>query len=746
MKKNYILKGLICALIMLGMNIFSFSQNTIAGWCMNGQSNWGTNPLAVTISDDNVLVGDLTKHNFGSNGTAANNAWGGTGFDGNTSTGGNVYAFFTIAPTTGYAISFSSIKLNYRRSAQGPTNALFQYSLDDVTYTTIATVEYSGTNATAGNPVDLTSISNLNQVLGTVYFRFIPYGANSANGTWYIPYVAASQYDLDVKGEVNPSGTNNVATPTISPNGGTFYTPQTVTISCATEGATIRYTLDGSEPTESLPPHSSPVTITISTTTTLKAKAWKTGMTTSSTRTANFTFPTIETLANIAAFKATPQSATIYKITGDVTFVYRTGRYMYIKDATGGLVIFDSSTPTITTEYVNGDVIKGGVVGKHTIYNGLHELEPAANTAAGIPGSTVTPKVITMSELLSNFATYESQLINIKNVTFDEGTFGTGAAANINMYQEDDMMTCRNHYGNITGYVTIPDKFYDVTGFPIPYNDDKQLAPRNEDDIVLAGSTVSTPVFSPEGGNFSEPVQVTISTTTDGAKIYYTTDGSEPTETSTLFTTPITISKTTTLKARGFHPDLSPSIIVSATYKFPNPDQVATPTFSPQGGTFTTNVEVILNCATAGATIYYTLNGNDPTEQDMLFETPIEMPDGTTVLKAKAFKTGMEPSDVATASYVVEVGIDECETQIKIYPNPTTGELHIQSSKFKVQSVEIFDISGRKVGAQFPSNVLEGWQPQADGVVIDLTVLQAGVYFVNINTEMGKIVKKIVKQ
>jgi len=59
--------------------------------------------------------------------------------------------------------------------------------------------------------------------------------------------------------------------------------------------------------------------------------------------------------------------------------------------------------------------------------------------------------------------------------------------------------------------------------------------------------------------------------------------------------------------------------------------------------------------------------------------------------------------------------------------------------------VEVFDVYGRKVGGKFPSNVLEGWQPQADGVVIDLTVLQPGVYFVRIQTEHGVVMKKVVK-
>jgi len=75
---------------------------------------------------------------------------------------------------------------------------------------------------------------------------------------------------------------------------------------------------------------------------------------------------------------------------------------------------------------------------------------------------------------------------------------------------------------------------------------------------------------------------------------------------------------------------------------------------------------------------------------------------------------------------------------ITVYPNPTKGEIHVQSSKFKVQSVEIFDVYGRKVFEhQTPLTVLWSY---------DLTVLPAGVYFVRVTTETGAVVKKIIKQ
>ena len=82
---------------------------------------------------------------------------------------------------------------------------------------------------------------------------------------------------------------------------------------------------------------------------------------------------------------------------------------------------------------------------------------------------------------------------------------------------------------------------------------------------------------------------------------------------------------------------------------------------------------------------------------------------------------------------------------ITVYPNPTNGELRIESGDIRVESVDIFDIYGKNVGFKFPSKNLEGWQPKADGVVFNFSHFPAGVYFLKIHTETGITTKKIIK-
>lgn len=80
------------------------------------------------------------------------------------------------------------------------------------------------------------------------------------------------------------------------------------------------------------------------------------------------------------------------------------------------------------------------------------------------------------------------------------------------------------------------------------------------------------------------------------------------------------------------------------------PNQVATPTFSPGTGQYTTTQSVTLACATAGADIHYTTDGSTPTTSSPVYSSAISVTD-TTTLKAIAVKTGMTNSAIGSAVY-----------------------------------------------------------------------------------------------
>lgn len=76
----------------------------------------------------------------------------------------------------------------------------------------------------------------------------------------------------------------------------------------------------------------------------------------------------------------------------------------------------------------------------------------------------------------------------------------------------------------------------------------------------------STPIFLPAAGTYTSTQSVTITDTTAGATIYYTTDGSAPTASSIAYTTPIAVNSTETLKAIAIASEYNDSSITSATY------------------------------------------------------------------------------------------------------------------------------------------------------------------------------------
>ena len=98
----------------------------------------------------------------------------------------------------------------------------------------------------------------------------------------------------------------------------------------------------------------------------------------------------------------------------------------------------------------------------------------------------------------------------------------------------------------------------------------KNLGAGNGIELVdISGSNISqtaAPTFSPAGGNYASAQNITISCSTTGATIKYTTDGSTPTSTSLTYTAPINVSDTTTIKAYAIMQGMKDSTVASATY------------------------------------------------------------------------------------------------------------------------------------------------------------------------------------
>jgi hypothetical protein len=162
----------------------------------------------------------------------------------------------------------------------------------------------------------------------------------------------------------------------------------------------------------------------------------------------------------------------------------------------------------------------------------------------------------------------------------------------------------------------------------------------------------ATPTLSPGAGTYNTSQTVTIADTTKGAVLYCTTDGSTPTNSSPQCSQPTTVSKTEFLQAIAVAPGQAPSAVASAGYTI-DLNSVATPTFSPSGGTFATAQTVTMSDATTGANIYYTVDGSLPTSNSTLYTIPVAVSQSET-LRAIAAASDFNNSGVNSATFTIQ--------------------------------------------------------------------------------------------
>ena len=162
----------------------------------------------------------------------------------------------------------------------------------------------------------------------------------------------------------------------------------------------------------------------------------------------------------------------------------------------------------------------------------------------------------------------------------------------------------------------------------------------------------AAPEFNPNGGTFTEPQSITMSTTTVGAAIRYTTDGSIPSQTlGTIYSDPVTISSDATVKAIAFGNGYSDSSISSAAFTIVPPPQAPAPVFSLPSGVYDAGTAVTIT--SAGSTIRYTTDGSVPTATTGILYTGPILLTSNTMLRAIAYQTLHRDSDVTSATYTV---------------------------------------------------------------------------------------------
>jgi len=246
--------------------------------------------------------------------------------------------------------------------------------------------------------------------------------------------------------------------------------------------------------------------------------------------------------------------------------------------------------------------------------------------ATSAPAITVSPESLSgMTYVVGNGPSAEQSFqISGSNLTSDltltpsanlEISTGTGAAftaaSPVTLTQSGGTVAATTIYVRLKAGLSVN-----------TYNETITAASGSTTKTITATGSVTlpvaaTPTFSPAAGTYTSAQDVTISSTTSGASIYYTTDGTDPNNTGngTLYTAPISVTATTTLKAIAYATGYDPSAVASATYTINTaPTITVTEVTVPNYTTTVGNTQaqtITVNATNLTADISVALSGTD---------------------------------------------------------------------------------------------------------------------------------------
>jgi hypothetical protein len=308
------------------------------------------------------------------------------------------------------------------------------------------------------------------------------------------------------------------ATPSFSPAAGTYSSAQTVTISTTTPSATIYYTTNRSTPTTGSAVYSGP--ITVSATETVEAIAVASGYSTSATGSATYTIKLTQaatpTFSPAAGTYSSAQAVTISSATPGATIYYTTNGFT----PTTNSMVYSGPITVSSTETVEAIAVATGY----------------STSAAGSATYTIKLKQAATPTFSPGAGTYSSaQTVTVSTTT-----------PSATIYYTTNGSTPTTGSAVYSGPITVSAT---ETVEAIAVASGYSTSAIGSATYTINLAQAATPTFSPGAGTYSSAQTVTISTTTPGATIYYTTNGSTPTTNSTVYSGPITVSATETVEA-----------------------------------------------------------------------------------------------------------------------------------------------------------------------------------------------------
>jgi hypothetical protein len=665
----------LCDYEFYGRQVSIIAHNTATGTVLDTRvvSNYSGGVYLIynyTGAVDFEMVDNITPTtDYIPNGTVSGIFWGGSGGPPSPAPNGPVVGFSPLGVQSGATVSGT---------------VPIQVSLDDVPGVTSVQLQLDGqnlgapmhyfvTNPLADNP-PLPFNYSWDTTTATNCIHTITALAVDSNGN----QAASPSLTVTVNnGAPNCSGPSPASPPTFSPVGGTYTTAQQVYLNTTTSGASIRYTTDGSTPTETVGTLYTGSPISVASTTTIKAIAYENGIPDSTVSSATYTIQAgggggSGTLALVQSNATATnnagnmsQSLTLPAAigAGDAIFVfaqyYNAPVTASASDSCndpftqipGSPVTINSSAGSGTAHWFVARNVAGGncqvtvTYSAPVNYGGIAIFEVSGlgmsvaldRSASGSGDGTLASASLTPTQP-NSFAIAQvwsngggGNTLGGNWTTQERLRFSTLYQSNMAGWQILNSTSPVSLFTQLGGggWIAMVANFYDAdSGSP---------------------GQAATPTFNPAAGTYTQPVA--IGTTTAGATIRYTTDGSTPSETNgTVYSTPIALAATTTIKAIAYKAGLTDSGIASATYTVSS-GTVGTPMFNPAPGPYTQPVAI--STSTTGATIRYTTDGSTPSETaGTVYSTPITLA-ATTTIKAIAYKAGLTDSGIVSGTYTV---------------------------------------------------------------------------------------------
>lgn len=477
-------------------------------------------------------------------------------------------------------------------------------------------------------------------------------------------YVATSGM-INVYGLLN--GQDMAAAPVISPNGGTFSTSQSVTLSSTTASSSIYYTLDGSTPTASSTLYTGP--ITINTNTILKAIASAPNYLQSTVSTATFTFsdqtPTVTYTPDPGTYSST-QSVTLSDADQTAKIYYTTDGTTPTSSSTlyaGPIQV--SETETISAIAIDPMLRNSNVSSEtYTIANPANSIDfsQGFSSPTGLSfngsanASNDTRLQLTDGGLNEAGSVFWNTPVGVQafTTTFQFQISGTNPANGFTFTIQNAPQGVNAlggsasglGYGGITKSVAVKFNFYDFNG-----------SGSNSTGFYTNGQAPTTPMtdISSSGIQLSSGDSIQAQLIYDGTtltlKLLDFLTNKSFTTSQKLDIPTIVGGNTAYVGFTGGTGGLSSSQkLLTWTYAAQTPPT----TFTPGAGTYAATQSVSLSNRDTNAKIYYTTDGSVPSASSTLYTTtPIQVTASTTI-NAIAIDSTLQNSAVATAAFVIQ--------------------------------------------------------------------------------------------